>query len=29
MPYYDGRWHRYNEAERRAFGDAQRGVRLC
>ncbi|EOZ2859311.1 hypothetical protein ACQQ32_005619 [Pseudomonas aeruginosa] len=24
MPYYDGRWHLYSEAERRAFGEAQR-----
>ena len=24
MPYYNGRWHRYNEAQRRAFGEAQR-----
>jgi hypothetical protein len=24
MPYYDGRWHLYSEAERRAFGEARR-----
>lgn len=24
MPYYKGRWHRYSEAERRAYGEAMR-----
>lgn len=24
MPYYKGRWHRYSEAERRAYGAAMR-----
>lgn len=24
MPYYGGRWHRYSEAERSAFGEAKR-----
>lgn len=24
MPYYDGRWHLYSEALRRAYGEARR-----
>ncbi|MCY1444545.1 hypothetical protein D9M71_610230 [compost metagenome] len=24
MPYYGGRWHRYSEAEQKAFGEAKR-----
>lgn len=24
MPYYNGRWHRYSEAERRAYGEGKR-----
>lgn len=24
MPYYDGRWHRYSEAEKREFGQRER-----
>jgi hypothetical protein len=24
MPYYDGRWHMYSEAERRAYGELMR-----
>ena len=24
MPYYNGRWHRYSEAERREYGRQQR-----
>jgi hypothetical protein len=24
MPYYNGRWHRYGEAERQAFGERKR-----
>ncbi|GHX18111.1 TPA: hypothetical protein RSW70_003267 [Vibrio cholerae] len=27
MPYYNGRWHRYSEAERREYGRQQRELR--
>ncbi|GIU23085.1 hypothetical protein L2719_05900 [Shewanella schlegeliana] len=26
MPYYNGRWHRYSEAERREYGRQQKEV---
>ncbi|ELI5416005.1 hypothetical protein RRJ93_002492 [Vibrio parahaemolyticus] len=26
MPYYNGRWHRYSEAERREYGRQQREI---
>jgi hypothetical protein len=27
MPWYDGRWHLYSEAEHRAYGEQQREIR--
>lgn len=27
MPYYNGRWNKYSEARRKAFGEAQREAR--
>ncbi|EGQ9185125.1 hypothetical protein F8Y89_18990 [Vibrio parahaemolyticus] len=27
MPYYNGRWHRYSEAERREYGRQQQELR--